>query len=389
MKKTDSNEKRGGIYIHIPFCVRKCAYCDFLSAPADEKTQAEYVKALQTEIYQTAKLLSENPYTVDTVFFGGGTPSILAPGHVKALADTLRESFPFAENAEITIECNPGTLDEEKAAVYRQAGINRISFGLQSANNRELKMLGRIHTMEEFVQSYETARAAGFDNINIDLMSALPGQTFESFLHTLDTVLALKPEHISMYSLILEEGTALYEHLDRYPALPDEDTERQMYDTACLRLADNGYHQYEISNFAKDGKESRHNRIYWRDEGYLGFGLGAHSYWEGKRFHNPYDLHTYMEQAENGNVSMEDVEELSLADQYGEFMFMGLRLTEGIEKKRFAQRFGVDMEDVYGMEIEKCKEEGLLEEKAGWLRLTERGLDLSNQVFMEFLKEDA
>ena len=232
MKKTDSNEKRGGIYIHIPFCVRKCAYCDFLSAPADEKTQAEYVKALQTEIYQTAKLLSENPYTVDTVFFGGGTPSILAPGHVKALADTLRESFPFAENAEITIECNPGTLDEEKAAVYRQAGINRISFGLQSANNRELKMLGRIHTMEEFVKSYETARAAGFDNINIDLMSALPGQTFESFLHTLDTVLALKPEHISMYSLILEEGTALYEHLDRYPALPDEDTEREMYDTA-------------------------------------------------------------------------------------------------------------------------------------------------------------
>ena len=277
MKKTDSNEKRGGIYIHIPFCVRKCAYCDFLSAPADEKTQAEYVKALQTEIYQTAKLLSENPYTVDTVFFGGGTPSILAPGHVKALADTLRESFPFAENAEITIECNPGTLDEEKAAVYRQAGINRISFGLQSANNRELKMLGRIHTMEEFVKSYETARAAGFDNINIDLMSALPGQTFESFLHTLDTVLALKPEHISMYSLILEEGTALYEHLDRYPALPDEDTEREMYDTACLRLADNGYHQYEISNFAKEGKACRHNLSYWERKNYLGFGTGAAS----------------------------------------------------------------------------------------------------------------
>ena len=253
MKKTDSNEKRGGIYIHIPFCVRKCAYCDFLSAPADEKTQAEYVKALQTEIYQTAKLLSENPYTVDTVFFGGGTPSILVPKHIKALMDTLRECFALPEAAEITIECNPGTLDEEKAAVYRQAGINRISFGLQSANNRELKMLGRIHTMEEFVKSYETARAAGFDNINIDLMSALPGQTFESFLHTLDTVLALKPEHISMYSLILEEGTVLYEHLDRYPALPDEDTERQMYDTACLRLADNGYHQYEISNFAKEG----------------------------------------------------------------------------------------------------------------------------------------
>ena len=295
MKKTDSNEKRGGIYIHIPFCVRKCAYCDFLSALADEKTQAEYVKALQTEIYQTAKLLSENPYTVDTVFFGGGTPSILAPGHVKALADTLRESFPFAENAEITIECNPGTLDEEKAAVYRQAGINRISFGLQSANNRELKMLGRIHTMEEFVQSYETARAAGFDNINIDLMSALPGQTFESFLHTLDTVLALKPEHISMYSLILEEGTALYEHLDRYPALPDEDTERQMYDTACLRLADNGYHQYEISNFAKEGKACRHNLSYWERKNYLGFGTGAASLLCEQRYTNTDSLALYID----------------------------------------------------------------------------------------------
>ena len=169
----------------------------------------------------------------------------------------------------------------------------------------------------------------------------------------------------------------------------DEELDRAMYHTAVQILAEENYHQYEISNFAKGGKESRHNRIYWQDEGYLGFGLGAHSYWEGKRFHNPYDLHTYMEQAENGNVSMEDVEELSLADQYSEFMFMGLRLTEGIEKKRFAERFGVDMEDVYGAEMEKCKEEGLLEEKDGWLRLTERGLDLSNQVFMEFLKEDA
>ena len=250
-----------GLYIHIPFCRQKCLYCDFPSWAGREGQMQMYVDALTAEIRAQGKRY-ENREVV-SVFFGGGTPSILAPGHVKALADTLRESFPFAENAEITIECNPGTLDEEKAAVYRQAGINRISFGLQSANNRELKMLGRIHTMEEFVKSYETARAAGFDNINIDLMSALPGQTFESFLHTLDTVLALKPEHISMYSLILEEGTALYEHLDRYPALPDEDTERQMYDTACLRLADNGYHQYEISNFAKEGKACRHNLSYW------------------------------------------------------------------------------------------------------------------------------
>ena len=432
MKKTDSNEKRGGIYIHIPFCVRKCAYCDFLSAPADEKTRAEYVKALQTEIYQTAKLLSENPYTVDTVFFGGGTPSILAPGHVKALADTLRESFPFAENAEITIECNPGTLDEEKAAVYRQAGINRISFGLQSANDRELKMLGRIHTMGEFVKSYETARAAGFDNINIDLMSALPGQTFESFLHTLDTVLALKPEHISMYSLILEEGTALYEHLDRYPALPDEDTEREMYDTACLRLADNGYYQYEISNFAKEGKACRHNLSYWERKNYLGFGTGAASLLCEQRYTNTDSLALYIDTmaeleavmagaqnigaqyerklsgktAEQGTLNKSAVQAenmqkehiskaftairteqhtLSISEQMEEMFFLGLRKNSGISEADFLGKFGKTVDDIYAQVLEKNQKFGLLVRENGRIFLTKRGREVSNVVMSEFL----
>lgn len=396
MKKTDSNEKRGGIYIHIPFCVRKCAYCDFLSAPADEKTQAEYVKALQTEIYHTAKQLSENPYTVDTVFFGGGTPSILAPGHVKALADTLRESFPFAENAEITIECNPGTLDEEKAAVYRQAGINRISFGLQSANNRELKMLGRIHTMEEFVKSYETARAAGFDNINIDLMSALPGQTFESFLHTLDTVLALKPEHISMYSLILEEGTAFYEHLDRYPALPDEDTERQMYDTACLRLADNGYHQYEISNFAKEGKACRHNLSYWERKNYLGFGTGAASLLCEQRYTNTDSLALYIDTMAELEEKKEVISKelaavraeqhtLSVPEQMEEMFFLGLRKNSGISEADFLGKFGKTVDDIYAQVLEKNQKFGLLVRENGRIFLTKRGREVSNVVMSEFL----
>ena len=372
MKKTDSNEKRGGIYIHIPFCVRKCAYCDFLSAPADEKTQAEYVKALQTEIYQTAKLLSENPYTVDTVFFGGGTPSILAPGHVKALADTLRESFPFAENAEITIECNPGTLDEEKAAVYRQAGINRISFGLQSANNRELKMLGRIHTMEEFVKSYETARAAGFDNINIDLMSALPGQTFESFLHTLDTVLALNP------------------------ALPDEDTERQMYDTACLRLADNGYHQYEISNFAKEGKACRHNLSYWERKNYLGFGTGAASLLCEQRYTNTDSLALYIDTMAELEEKKEVISKalaavraeqhtLSVPEQMEEMFFLGLRKNSGISEADFLGKFGKTVDDIYAQVLEKNQKFGLLVRENGRIFLTKRGREVSNVVMSEFL----
>ena len=351
---------------------------------------------MQTEIYQTAKLLSENPYTVDTVFFGGGTPSILAPGHVKALADTLRESFPFAENAEITIECNPGTLDEEKAAVYRQAGINRISFGLQSANNRELKMLGRIHTMEEFVKSYETARTAGFDNINIDLMSALPGQTFESFLHTLDTVLALKPEHISMYSLILEEGTALYEHLDRYPALPDEDTERQMYDTACLRLADNGYHQYEISNFAKEGKACRHNLSYWERKNYLGFGTGAASLLCEQRYTNTDSLALYIDTMAELEEKKEVISKalaavraeqhtLSVPEQMEEMFFLGLRKNSGISEADFLGKFGKTVDDIYAQVLEKNQKFGLLVRENGRIFLTKRGREVSNVVMSEFL----
>ena len=391
------NEKKLELYIHIPFCVKKCDYCDFLSFPADGNTQIRYVHALLQEIRYYGNLLGD--YHVPTIYIGGGTPSWLEENLIYTVLQQVASSFHVEADAEISIECNPGTVTAKKLNVYQSAGINRLSIGLQSTNNEELKVLGRIHTYDQFLKTYELARNAGFENINIDLMSGLPYQTLDKFLESLQTVIRLKPEHISAYSLIIEKGTPFYERY-KFDAvkqeagihteiLPDEDEVYRIYKATQDVLKQAGYRQYEISNFAKDGKESRHNRIYWQDEGYLGFGLGAHSYWEGKRFHNPYDLHTYMEQAENGNVSMEDVEKLSLADQYSEFMFMGLRLTEGIEKKRFAQRFGVDMEDVYGAEIEKCKEEGLLEEKEGWLCLTERGLDLSNQVFMEFLKEDA
>lgn len=377
-----------GIYIHIPFCVQKCLYCDFPSFGGQEKEYERYTAALCREIEAKSHLAKD--WKIKTVFFGGGTPTVLSAQQMKRILDTVFRCFDVESDAEITTEANPGTLSLEKCVDLRQMGFNRLSMGVQAWQDELLERLGRIHTRQQFLKNFASAREAGFDNINVDLMFALPEQTLGQWEETLSEITALQPEHISAYSLIIEEGTPFYDLYEKevYQET-DEELDRAMYHTAVQILAEEDYHQYEISNFAKEGKESRHNRIYWQDEGYLGFGLGAHSYWEGKRFHNPYDLHTYMEQAENGNVSMEDVEELSLADQYSEFMFMGLRLTEGIEKKRFAQRFGVDMEDVYGAEMEKCKEEGLLEEKDGWLCLTERGLDLSNQVFMEFLKEDA
>ena len=257
-------------------------------------------------------------------------------------------------------------------------------------------MLGRIHTMEEFVKSYETARAAGFDNINIDLMSALPGQTFESFLHTLDTVLALKPEHISMYSLILEEGTAFYEHLDRYPALPDEDTERQMYDTACLRLADNGYHQYEISNFAKEGKACRHNLSYWERKNYLGFGTGAASLLCEQRYTNTDSLALYIDTM----AELEDKKEviskalaavraeqhtLSVPEQMEEMFFLGLRKNSGISEADFLGKFGKTVDDIYAQVLEKNQKFGLLVRENGRIFLTKRGREVSNVVMSEFL----
>lgn len=377
-----------GLYIHIPFCVQKCLYCDFPSFGGQELIYERYTEALCGEIKAKSQLAKG--WQIKTVFFGGGTPTVLSAEQMKRIIDTVYACYAVKVDAEITTEANPGTLSLEKCVALRQMGFNRLSMGVQAWQDELLERLGRIHTRQQFLKNFANARAAGFDNINVDLMFALPEQTLGQWEETLSEITALQPEHISAYSLIIEEGTPFYDLYEKEVyQQTDEELDRAMYHTAVQILAEEGYHRYEISNFAKDGKESQHNRIYWQDEAYRGFGLGAHSYWAGKRFHNPYDLHTYMEQAERGSVEAEDVEELSLADQYGEFMFMGLRLTEGIEKKRFAQRFGMEMEDVYGTEIEKCKAEGLLEEVNGWLRLTERGLDVSNRVFLEFLKEEA
>ena len=295
------------LYIHIPFCVKKCAYCDFLSGPSTLEVREAYVNCLIEEICHCkhagvgdsdnkwAPCDPEN-YEVVSAFFGGGTPSILKPDQIRRIMTALKEVFCWNSDAEVTIEANPGTVDEEKLRNYLDCGINRISFGLQSADNEELRKLGRIHTWEEFLDSFHQARIAGFTNINVDLMSALPGQTVDSWRKTLEKVLELKPEHISAYSLIIEEGTPFYEKYEDHPELlPPEEEERQMYHDTKKILHEHGYERYEISNYARTGYACRHNLGYWERREYKGFGLGSASLLENRRYTNTCELKQYLQ----------------------------------------------------------------------------------------------
>ena len=286
------------IYIHIPFCVKKCDYCDFLSAPADLETKEKYVEALINEIKLNKNKMSE--YVVDTVFIGGGTPSLLEENQISKIMSVLKDNCNMSENPEITIECNPGTITESKLWEYKKSGINRISFGLQSANDQELKSIGRIHNYAGFLESYNLARKCGFDNINVDLMSALPGQTLKSYEETLNKVVRLEPEHISAYSLIVEENTLMYYRVKKAQIkginiLPDEESERKMYYLTNNILRSNGYRKYEISNYSKPGKECKHNIGYWQRKEYLGFGIGAASLYKENRYNNISDINKYIE----------------------------------------------------------------------------------------------
>ncbi|MCR5704503.1 MAG: radical SAM family heme chaperone HemW [Eubacterium sp.] len=373
------------LYIHIPFCIRKCNYCDFLSAPADEETKRNYVSALIREIQQS----SCEEVLVDTIFIGGGTPSILEAEQMEDILSSVRENFHICEDAEITIECNPGTVTEEKLLTYKKFGVNRISFGLQSTNNEELRCLGRIHSYEDFLESYELARKCGFDNINIDLMSALPGQTIESYEETVRKVLALNPEHISAYSLIVEEGTALKRQLDRdgYDCLPSEDDEREMYYRTEQLLKEAGYHRYEISNYAKEGLECRHNIGYWKRKEYMGFGLGAASLIGNCRYNNTSDFKCYVNAQDFESVRVNQ-EQLSLKDQMAEFMFLGLRMMEGIASEEFRTTFQTDLYAVYGDVIDKFIKQKLLVDNKERIYLSPKGIDVSNYVMAEFLLEN-
>ena len=404
-----------GLYIHVPFCARKCHYCDFLSGPANETTIQKYFHALYKEIesYQG----KTEDYLVKTVFFGGGTPSLVNASYIKEVMLRLREYFRFdQDNPEITLEINPGTITRDKLLLYRDLGINRLSFGLQSTNNQDLKLLGRIHSFEEFLENYQLARELGFKNINIDLISAIPGQTLESWEKTLEEVLGLNPEHISAYSLIIEENTPFYDLYSpgspNEKELPGEDIDRQIYSKTKELMQEHSYQRYEISNYAKAGYECRHNISYWTGKDYLGLGLGSASLINGARFSNMHDLAQYIEncaklekeQNQKSNLSQgekplqkpsiknhpiqirRDYIELTKNQQMEEFMFLGLRMCHlGIRKQKFQEQFQLDIHEVYGNVLHKLISNYLLEEEGDRIRLTDYGIDISNGVLAEFL----
>lgn len=367
------------LYIHIPFCVRKCAYCDFLSGPADYEAQRSYKEALIREIENVESFADSE---VSSIFIGGGTPSVFSEQWMAEVLEKVYTHFNVRQDAEISIEANPGTVDLGKLAVYRQAGINRISFGCQSGDNRELKLLGRIHTWEEFLESFSMAREAGFSNINVDLMSGLPGQSLASWEDSLYKTAQLKPEHISAYSLIIEEGTPF---ASQKLELPDEEEERNMYERTREILEDWGYHQYEISNYARPGRECRHNLGYWQRKEYLGLGLGSASLVGETRFSNTRNMENYLNNSDSAAKIREEREILTVQEQMEEFMFLGLRMTEGISVTEFREVFGVFLEQIYGKVLEKYKKLELLEERGGRLRLTRRGISVSNPILADFL----
>ena len=381
------------LYIHVPFCIKKCAYCDFLSAPAGEEERQRYVETMIKEIQGYRKKYQE--YCVTTIFVGGGTPSVLSGEQIKEVFNALRASFVIDAQAEITIEVNPGTVTEEKVEAWMQAGVNRISIGLQSVNDEELQMLGRMHTYKDFLNTYHLLRDKGFNNLNIDLISAIPGQTLESWKKTLSTVAELEPEHISAYSLIVEEGTPFYTIYGEGGAdgnlesmvqpLPDEETERFIYEETETILQKYGYDRYEISNYAKPGYACRHNEGYWRRVNYLGVGLGASSLIENQRFRNFSTYDAYMDAIQNQKLFHEEVESLSVTDEMEEFMFLGLRMMSGISREVFQKKFGKKIETVYEKQIQQLKKDGLIEFVENRIRLTKRGIDISNYVFEQFL----
>lgn len=384
-----------GIYVHFPFCVRKCAYCDFLSGPAGSAAMERYTQALIEEIKMTAE--KTGALQVTSIFLGGGTPSIVPTICITQTIEVLRTCFHVTEDAEITIECNPGTVTREKLLAYLKAGINRLSFGLQSVQEEELKLLGRIHSFEQFLDSYRLAREVGFANINIDLMSGLPGQSLESWQDTLKQVVQLQPEHISAYSLIIEPGTPFYEQYgEREELLPDEETDRAMYAWTKSFLETYGYHRYEISNYAREGRESRHNNYYWTGVDYLGFGVGAASYYQGIRYENVREVQYYIQNLELNGTVLADLriheQKISSRERQEEFAYLGLRRMEGISPAAFEKRFGISYDSVYGKVTERLVNQGLLkyETIAGEERitLTDRGIDISNVVLAEFLQEE-
>ncbi|MDD7114425.1 MAG: radical SAM family heme chaperone HemW [Lachnospiraceae bacterium] len=371
------------LYIHIPFCVRKCNYCDFLSFPETDDMIDAYCRALIEEIKQTGERVRGE--SVRSVFVGGGTPSILMPEQITEIFLQIRKSFLLEADAEITIESNPGTLDEEKLQCYQEIGINRLSIGLQSTDDNCLKRLGRIHNFREFEKNYDQARKVGFTNINIDLMSGLPGQSLSQYEETLRRVTDLNPEHISSYSLIIEEGTPFYESEEIVRQLPDEETERKMYEQTRDILNAKGYDRYEISNYARKGKECIHNLGYWEQVPYLGVGLGASSYYNKARFSNERNLKKYLNIPFLPFEEREEYATVSLREQMEDRMIFGLRKRKGISISQFKKEYGISVREIYGEVIDRYSSMGFLQVEDDVLKLTDAGIDVSNRIFEDFL----
>ena len=366
-----------GVYIHIPFCKKKCNYCDFISFSNAENKIKKYFNILTKEIMN-----SKINKKVTTIYIGGGTPSYVDSKYIKSLMNVIYNKFEIEENAEITIEVNPGTITKEKVLDYKKSGINRISIGLQSANNKILNLIGRIHTYEEFLETYNVIKEAGFSNINVDLMLALPTQTKDDLIDSVNKVIDLKPKHISIYSLILENETKLQELVEnKQIELPDENIEREMYWVTKKILEKNGYNHYEISNFAKKGYESKHNLDCWNQEEYIGFGLSAHSYINKKRLCRPERLSEYLENEDDIIINEVQTKEL----QMKEYMLLGLRKIEGVSISKFEQKFRINPLFYFRFEINKLVDEKLIEVDLDKIKLTSKGLDLANLVFEEFV----
>ena len=374
-----------GIYIHIPFCKQKCFYCDFCSFANKNEMQEKYVETVINEI---KNITHKEKYTVTTIYLGGGTPSILNPEYIKNILQEIKSSFKILDDAEITIEINPGTVNEEKLKRYKEYGINRLSIGLQSANDKILKNIGRIHDYKQFEETFFFARKCGFKNINVDLMIGLPTQAIEDVKQTLEKIIQKNPEHISVYSLIIEEGTIIEKLINENKLqLPDEETERIMYWTVVNELKENGYNQYEISNFSKKTYESKHNTNCWKQKQYIGLGTSAHSYLNKKRYSNTNNIEEYIKNIQENNISKNITihEEQTEESTMNEYMLLGLRMIQGININEFKQKFKIDPTIKYKEILEKLQKENLIQITKTSIKLTKQGIDFGNIVWEEFI----
>lgn len=387
--------KNVGLYIHIPFCKKKCEYCDFKSYSGKEALIDKYMKWLKYELKEVGegnRLDYENKLDklaiVKTIYIGGGTPSIIDEKYISEIMNIIKENYTLSDDAQITIEVNPGTVTENKLDVYKRSGINRLSIGLQETHNDILKSLGRIHTYEEFLNTYNLARKVGFENINVDLMLGLPKQSITDIEESVQKIINLKPEHISVYSLIIEEGTSFYSKLENNElVLPEDEDERKMYWLVKKMLEENGYTHYEISNFAKKGFESKHNLACWNQEEYIGFGVAAHSYTNNVRYSNIDSIEEYIKNFEENNETDNFIfhEKQTASSKMKEFMMLGLRKINGVAIQDFKNKFGANPIFVYRKELEKLVNEELVEIDGDYIKLTNKGLDLANLVWEEFV----